>query len=204
MNQKILNKVVFLDRDGTINHDSPDYIKSRFEFKFIPGSIEAIRLLTLSGFTSIVITNQSAIARRFISPDELDHIHAMMKDAIVSGGGKITDIFFCAHMPDDRCECRKPAPGLMLQAQRKYNIDLSKSIMVGDSAKDIECAHNAGCGKAVLVQTGKDKDTEYFLKTKQVYANYIAKNLFDAAQWIITNENSTLTTQPPTPGNESQ
>ena len=182
-----LNKVVFLDRDGTINHDSADYIKSRFEFKFIAGSIEAIRLLTLKGFTSIVVTNQSALARKLISPVELKYIHTQMKDAISSGGGEIIDIFFCPHLPDDGCECRKPSPGLLLQAQRKYNIDLSTSIMVGDSAKDIECARNAGCGKAVLVKTGKDDDAEHILKTKQIVADHTADTLYDAAQWILTN-----------------
>jgi D-glycero-D-manno-heptose 1,7-bisphosphate phosphatase len=187
MSQMSLHNVVYLDRDGTINHDSPDYIKSWFEFKFIPGSIEAIRLLTLSGFTSIVITNQSALARKFISPGELDNIHGMMKDAIISGGGVITDIFFCPHRPHDGCECRKPAPGLLLQAQRKYNIDLSTSVMVGDSAKDIECARNAGCGRAVLVKTGKDDDVEHILKTKRIVADFTAKNLYDAAQWILAN-----------------
>ena len=183
-----LSKVVFLDRDGTINYDSAEYIKSRFEFKFIPGSIEAIKLLTLSGFTSIVVTNQSALARKLISPGELDYIHTMMKDVIGSGGGEIKDIFFCPHMPNDGCQCRKPAPGLLLQAQRKYNIDLSTAIMVGDSAKDIECAHNAGCGKAVLVKTGKDDDAEHMLKTKQISTDHTADNLYDAAKWILANE----------------
>jgi len=187
MSQTKLRNVVYLDRDGTINHDTADYIKSRSEFKFIPGSIEAVRLLTISGFTSIVITNQSALARKFISPAELGHIHAMMKDAIVAGGGKITDIFFCPHMPDDGCECRKPAPGLLLQAQHKYNIDLSTSIMVGDSAKDIECARNAGCGKAVLVRTGKYDEAEHILKTKRIVADYTADNLYDAAKWILAD-----------------
>ena len=187
MSQTNLRKVVYLDRDGTINQDSPSYIKSRSEFKFIPGSIEAIRLLTFSGFTFIVITNQSALARKFISPAELDRIHAMMKGAIISGGGKITDIFFCPHMPNDGCECRKPAPGLIFQAQRKYNIDLSKTVMIGDSAKDIECALNAGCGKAVLVKTGKDNEAEHIMKTKQISADYTADNLYDAAKWILAN-----------------
>jgi D-glycero-D-manno-heptose 1,7-bisphosphate phosphatase len=187
MGQTILNGVVFLDRDGTINHDSPDYIKNRSEFKIIPGSIEAIRLLTLSGFTSIVITNQSALARKLISPGELEHIHAIMKAAITSGGGKITDIFFCPHLPDEGCDCRKPATGLLLQAQLKYNIDLQRSIMVGDSAKDIECARKAGCGKAVLVKTGKDDAAEDMLKKKQIGADYIAKDLFEAANWILAN-----------------
>lgn len=187
MSQTISPKVVFLDRDGTINYDSPDYIKSRAEFIIIPGSIEAIRLLTLNGFASIVITNQSAIARKFISPAELDQIHAMMKEAILSGGGKITDIFFCPHLPTDKCECRKPSAGLIFQAQRKYNIDLSKTVMIGDSAKDIECALNAGCGKAVLVKTGKDNEAEHIMKTKQISADYTADNLYDAAKWILAN-----------------
>ena len=188
MFQTNLHKVVYLDRDGTINHDSADYIKSRFEFKFIPGSIEAIRLLTQSGFTTIVVTNQSALARKLISPEELDQLHIMMKNAIESGGGQIKDVFFCPHLPDDGCECRKPAPGLLLQAQRKYGIDLSTSIMVGDSAKDIECARNAGCGQAVLVKTGKDDDAEHILKTKHIVADHTAKNLYDAAKWILANQ----------------
>jgi D-glycero-D-manno-heptose 1,7-bisphosphate phosphatase len=187
MGQTILNSVVFLDRDGTINHDSRDYIKNQSEFKLIPGSIEAIRLLTLGGFTSIVITNQSALARKLISPGELDHIHTIMKAAIKSGGGEITDIFFCPHLPNEGCDCRKPAPGLLLQAQHKYNIDLPRSIMVGDSAKDIECARNAGCSKAVLVKTGKDDAAEDMLKAKQIAADYTAKDLFDAANWILAN-----------------
>ncbi|MGD2013769.1 MAG: D-glycero-beta-D-manno-heptose 1,7-bisphosphate 7-phosphatase [Desulfobacterales bacterium] len=187
MGQTILNGVVFLDRDGTINHDSPDYIKNRSEFKIIPGSIEAIRRLTLSGFTSIVITNQSALARKLISPAELDHIHAIMRAAITSGGGKLTDIFFCPHLPNEGCNCRKPAPGLLLRAQLKYNIDLPTSIMVGDSAKDIECARNAGCGQAVLVKTGKDDAAEDMLKSKQIDADYTAIDLFDAANWILAN-----------------
>ena len=184
---RILKKVVFLDRDGTINYDSADYIKSRFEFKFIPGSIEAIRELTISGFSSIVITNQSALARKMISSEELDFLHNMMSETVDSGGGKITDIFFCPHMPSDGCDCRKPEPGLILRAQRQYNIDLSTTIMVGDSAKDIECARNAGCSKAVLVKTGKDQEAEKILKTRRVVPDHVAENLYAAARWIIAD-----------------
>ena len=187
MGQRSLQKVVFLDRDGTINHDSPNYIKSRLEFKFVPGSIEAIRELTLNGFTSIVITNQSALARKLISAEELDSIHDMMKKKIGSGGGKITDIFFCPHMPDHGCDCRKPEPGLIFQAQRKYDIDLATAIMVGDSAKDIECARNAGCGQAVLIKTGKEYEAANILKKKRIVPDHIAENLYDAARWIIAD-----------------
>ena len=184
----MLKKVVFLDRDGTINFDSADYIKSRSEFAFIPGSIEAIRNLTANGFTSIVITNQSALARKYISPEELEAIHAMMCRAVDSGGGKIADIFFCPHLPDGGCKCRKPAPGLIYQARQKYNIELANSIMVGDNVKDIACGRNAGCGGTVLVKSGKDPDVEKELKKWPISADFVAGNLLEAAEWIITTK----------------
>jgi D-glycero-D-manno-heptose 1,7-bisphosphate phosphatase len=139
---RLLEKVVFLDRDGVINFDSPDYIKSCAEFEFIPGSLEAIRRLTANGFTSIVVTNQSALARKLISAAELNRIHAMMKRAVVSATGRITDVFYCPHLPGDGCDCRKPAPGLIYQARRKYDIDLAAAVMVGDSLDDLRLVLN--------------------------------------------------------------
>jgi D-glycero-D-manno-heptose 1,7-bisphosphate phosphatase len=182
----LLKKVVFLDRDGTINVDSADYIKSRSEFEFIPGSIQAIRDLTHNGYTVIIITNQSALARKLVSPEELDAMHAMMCCEVASAGGDITDIFFCPHLPDDGCECRKPAPGLIDQASQKYDIELADSIMVGDSAKDIACGRNAGCGKTVLVKSGLGRDVEKELMKKSIAADFVAQNLREAAGWILS------------------
>jgi D-glycero-D-manno-heptose 1,7-bisphosphate phosphatase len=182
---ELLRKVVFLDRDGVINRDSPDYIKDWSEFEFIPGSIDAIRDLTRNGFVSILITNQSALSRRLISRQKFEHVHAMMCKTIATGGGKIADIFFCPHLPEDRCDCRKPEPGLIFQARRKYNIDLAQAYMIGDSAKDIECARNAGCGRAILVKTGRDLGVEKDLNAKRIVADYVAEDLADAARWII-------------------
>jgi D-glycero-D-manno-heptose 1,7-bisphosphate phosphatase len=181
----LLKKVVFLDRDGTINVDSADYIKSRSEFEFIPGSIQAIRDLTTNGYTVIVITNQSALARGFVSAEELDAMHTMMCRAVAAAGGQIADIFFCPHLPDDGCECRKPAPGLIDQANQKYNIDLADSIMVGDSAKDIACGRNAGCGYTLLVKSGRGCDVEQELMKKSIAADFVAANLREAAAWIL-------------------
>ena len=181
----MLNNVVFLDRDGTINQDSADYIKGWSEFVFLPRSIEALCDLTAAGFTIIVITNQSAIPRKLISPQELENIHSKMKAAVESQGGKISDIFFCPHMPDDGCDCRKPAPGLIYQAQKKHDIDLSTAVMIGDSARDIECAHQAGCGRTILVKTGNGREAQRILAGKDLHPDYLAQDLYDAACWLI-------------------
>jgi D-glycero-D-manno-heptose 1,7-bisphosphate phosphatase len=182
------NKVVFIDRDGVINHDSPDYIKTWDEFGFIDGSLAAIRRLTENHFTTIVITNQSAINRKLTSMDALENIHTRLKAAAVSHGGYIENIFFCPHTPEERCPCRKPAPGLIFKAQKVYDIDLSSAYMVGDSAKDIECARNAACGHAVLVQTGNGISAQKALARKNIYPDLVAANLFEAANWILTHD----------------
>jgi D-glycero-D-manno-heptose 1,7-bisphosphate phosphatase len=142
----MLHKVVFLDRDGVINRDSPDYIKRLEEFEFLPGSLEALRRLTERGFTCMVITNQSAPARGLMTPEALAAIHRRLCADVATAGGRILDIFTCPHLPADGCSCRKPQPGLLYAAQRKYGIDFSSAAMIGDSAKDIECALNAGVG----------------------------------------------------------
>jgi len=185
MPETVLSKVVFLDRDGVINRDSPDYVKNWSEFEFLPGSIEAIRNLTGDGFATILITNQSAVNRRLISHTALQTIHTRMKAALKRRDGHVRDIFFCPHRPDERCACRKPKPGLIHQAQSKYRIDLSQSFMVGDNAKDIECARNAGCGCAILVQSGIGPDAAEILAAQNIYPDFIARDLSEAVNWIM-------------------
>jgi D-glycero-D-manno-heptose 1,7-bisphosphate phosphatase len=184
--EKKKQKVVFLDRDGVINRDSPDYIKSWSEFEFLPGSLEALKKLTMNGFVVMVITNQSVIHRKMISLTALEHIHDMMKKTVLSSGGDIKDIFFCPHIPEDQCDCRKPNTGLILKAEKKHRIDLKASIMVGDSAKDIECARNAGCGTVILVKTGNGALAEKQLKEKMIRPDVIVQDLLEAAHWIIS------------------
>ncbi len=181
----LLKNVVFLDRDGVINRDSPDYIKNWPEFEFLPGSLAAIANLTLKGFTIILITNQSMINRGISTREDLEHMHAMMIREVESAGGKISDIFYCPHAPVENCACRKPKPGLIHAAQEAWRIDLDSAHMVGDSPKDIECAINAGCGRAILVKTGNGASAAKVLQRKGIPPDYIAENLFDAANWII-------------------
>lgn len=184
----MLKHVVFLDRDGVINRDSPDYIKSWEEFAFLPGSIEAISRLTAAGHPVITITNQSVIGRNMTSPEELDRIFSEMTRAIAAGGGRVLDIFHCPHLPEDNCGCRKPKPGLILQAVEKHSIDLATAGFVGDSAKDILCAKAAGCAYSVLVESGRRPDAaKSRLAELGIHPDRITKNLLDAADWIIEN-----------------
>jgi D-glycero-D-manno-heptose 1,7-bisphosphate phosphatase len=181
-------KTVFIDRDGVINIDSPDYIKNCDEFEFIPGSTEAFRKLNQNGYNTIIITNQSVIGRKMVSAEGLNHIFTKLKTGVHECGGMVTDIFFCPHIPEDHCCCRKPKPGMILSAEQKHGIDLSTSYMIGDSAKDIECAKNAKCGFSILVKTGNGMNAKKEIASKNIKPDYIADDLLDAVNWILKTE----------------
>src|SRR3990167_4646524 len=152
------NKVIFLDRDGVINHDSEEYIKSPDEWRPIPGSIEAIAKLTQAGFVLFITTNQSGISRGFFNLNTLEKIHQKMQSSIEAIGGKIEKIYFCPHHPDDNCQCRKPKPGLFENAAKDYSINLSEVYVIGDSLRDIQ-AGLAIKAKTILVLSGNGEKT---------------------------------------------
>ena len=180
-----LSRIVFLDRDGVINADSPDYIKSWAEFNFLPRSLDALARLYKAGYRAIIITNQSGIHRGYFTPHTLAHMHARMMKQIESHGGCITDIFFCPHTPKEQCDCRKPRIGLIRRAVEKYGLEVDQSVMVGDSVKDIECARNAGCGRRILVKTGNGLSALKQLQDRRIHIDFVAQDLYDAVQWII-------------------
>ncbi|MBU1168284.1 MAG: D-glycero-beta-D-manno-heptose 1,7-bisphosphate 7-phosphatase [Proteobacteria bacterium] len=185
-----MNKTVFIDRDGVINRDSPDYITSVEKFEFLPGSLDAIRTLTLHHYDIIIITNQSVIGRGMITSDTLDQIFMKMKKGVEAHGGRLKDIFFCPHTPDDKCVCRKPKPGMIFSARDKHGIDLKQSCMIGDSAKDILCSKNAGIGRAILVRTGNGPKALLELQGKSIVPDHVANDLLDAADWLIDKDHS--------------
>ncbi len=144
---------IFVDRDGVINQDSDAFIKSLREWHPIPGSIEALAALS-QHFNVIVITNQSGIARGLLTTTDLNAMHTELKKQVCAKGGTITDILYCPHGPDDLCNCRKPKPGLLLQAQKKHMLKLKNSWCIGDSYRDLEAGLAVGT-QVALVRTGK-------------------------------------------------
>lgn len=151
-------KLVILDRDGTINHDSDHYIKSLDEWRPIKGSLEAIARLTQSGYRIVVATNQSGISRGLFTTRTLFEIHDGLQRAATQAGGRIDAFFFCPHGADARCQCRKPEPGMLLEVARRFNVALKDVHMVGDALRDVQAAAAAGA-RPVLVLTGKGKKT---------------------------------------------
>jgi D-glycero-D-manno-heptose 1,7-bisphosphate phosphatase len=149
-----MRRAIFLDRDGVVNFDSPDFIKGPDEAVLIPGSAEAVRSLCEAGFACIVVSNQSGMARGLVSLESLSATEAKLRSEIEKTGGRIEAFYHCPHGPEEGCGCRKPEPGMLLRAAQELGIELRASWMVGDRESDIACGRRAGC-QTVLVYSGK-------------------------------------------------
>lgn len=188
-------KAIFLDRDGTIN-EYVGFLRKEEDFRLIPGVSEAIKKINNSGYLAIMVTNQPVIARGEVTEEELEEIHKKMETLLGLDGAYIDDIYYCPHHPDKgfegeipelkiECDCRKPKTGMLEKAEREHNIDLSSSIMIGDSTLDIKMAENAGM-QSVLLKTGqKGEDGKY-----EVSPTLIAEDLNDAINKIICKKAS--------------
>lgn len=177
------DKLIILDRDGVINHDSDNYIKTLEEWIPYPTAIAAIGQLTRAGFTVAIATNQSGIARGYYNQATLEAMHDRLHKLVNNAGGHITQIEYCPHGPDDMCQCRKPLPGMLQKIQHHLGLEcLTGSWMIGDSLRDLQAGEAVGC-KVALVRTGKGKKTENTgkgLKNTKVF-----NDLSEFAEWII-------------------
>lgn len=153
-----MSKMIILDRDGVINEDSDDYIRSADEWVPINGSLEAIACLKKAGFLVTVASNQSGLARGFFDHKALHEMHEKMNKLLADRGASIDGVFFCPHSPKDNCSCRKPKPGLLLHIAKQFDIKLNETVFVGDSLSDIQAARMVG-SQSVLVKTGKGTGT---------------------------------------------
>lgn len=181
--------LLILDRDGVINEDSSSYIRSLEEWIPIPGSIQAIASLSRAGYSIVIATNQSGLSRGYFTLDDLEAIHARLCSEVEEQGGRITGIFYCPHLPEEHCGCRKPATGLLEAIETELGEAARGAIFIGDSLKDLQAALAFGC-RPVLVRTGKGAETEQtLLNTEGVLpepgAIPVYDNLASAARTIL-------------------
>ncbi len=177
--------LVILDRDGVINQDSDNYIKSVDEWHPIPDSIDAIARLSQAGYRVMVVTNQSGLARGYFDEITLANMHGYMCSLVESAGGDIEAIFYCPHAPGDDCHCRKPLPGMLNQIEEEFNLSVHNAFLVGDSEKDIDVGLAKQC-RPILVRTGKGASTEKKLELQKKKRIQIVDDLAAAVDFILT------------------
>jgi D-glycero-D-manno-heptose 1,7-bisphosphate phosphatase len=189
----MVNRAIFVDRDGTINEDI-GYVSRPEELKLYPFAAEAIRLANAAGFKLIIVTNQAGIARGLYSEEDLSAIHALMTEEFLRQGARVDAIYYCPHHPEIgdgkyrlACECRKPRPGLLKTAALDYGIDLSRSYVIGDKASDIELAANTG-SKGVLVLTGYGRQTIDNPTLWPCEPALVARDLLDGVRRILDTQ----------------
>ncbi len=177
-------KAIFLDRDGVINKDpgGGDYIKSWNEFQFLPGAIDAIKLLNKNDFQIFVISNQAGVAKGLFSQVDLDDVTKNMLKEIEAKGGTIRSVSYCIHRPKEGCNCRKPKTGLMEDATKGLSIDFKKTYFIGDSRLDIGAGRNSGC-KTILLLTGKETGID--IKDWDAKPDFVKKDLKEAIEWVL-------------------
>lgn len=176
-----MRKAAFLDRDGVLNRKMPEgqYVTRWEEMRFLPGSAEGIILLREAGFRVIVVSNQRCVAKGLLSVAELESLHSRMCERYAAAGAPLDGVYYCPHDLEPPCACRKPAPGLLLEAARNHQIDLRTSWMIGDTPSDMEAGRRAGCRTALLQDSA---DSEASL------ADVVAPSLLEAAQRILRRE----------------
>jgi D-glycero-D-manno-heptose 1,7-bisphosphate phosphatase len=180
-------RAIFLDRDGVINVNRPDHVKSWDEFDFLPNALAALQKLAASEFRVIVTTNQAAIARGLVTEEAVCDIHARMIAAVGRAGGRIDAVYFCPHHPDDKCGCRKPQPGLFIQAARDFEIDLACSFVIGDAFSDVAAALAIGA-RPILVLTGRGREQHAEMMANNHTGHPIAGDLLGAVEWVLRAE----------------
>lgn len=179
-------RAIFVDRDGVICENRTDHVKSWDEFRFLPGAKEGLAALSKLGLPLIVITNQAIIGRAMVPAAVVDDIHGRMVAEVEANGGRVDRVIYCPHRPEDRCACRKPEPGMLLQVAGEMGIDLSQSYLVGDAAGDLLAGERVGC-RLFLVLTGRGWG-QLLPSLRTVHRFTIARNLSEAAIHILAAE----------------
>ena len=178
-----LAPAVFLDRDGVINKNRSDYVRSADQLVYLPGAFDALRLLAGTRFRTVVVSNQSAVGRGIITVAQAHAINDELVATVHRYGGRIDAAYLCPHLPSDGCDCRKPRPGMLLRAARELNLDLERSFLIGDAITDCAAGKAAGA-RCILVLTGRGRDQLAGLKESE-YGFSVAPDLLAAVRCII-------------------
>jgi len=179
--------VVFLDRDGVINANRAEYVRSWEEFLFLPGALDALQLLQRAAFRIFVVTNQAGVGRGLLTQAALDNIHHNLVRAAQQAGARIEAVRCCPHRADERCHCRKPQPGMLIDLAKTYRLELRQAYLVGDAASDIAAGQSVGC-RTVLVRTGRGLEQLPAVERGACTPSAVADDLLAAAHWICAAE----------------
>jgi D-glycero-D-manno-heptose 1,7-bisphosphate phosphatase len=186
-----MRRAIFVDRDGVICYNRRDHVKSWQEFEFIPGVLEALAHLARLDLPIVVITNQAAIHRGLVPADVVEDIHVRMVREIESASGRVDRVFYCPHRPDEHCECRKPAPGMLLQAAGELSLDLAHSYLIGDAKTDMQAGRAVGCQR-YLVLTGRGQQEMLQCLLDGEFGFRVMPNLGAAASAIARQEDQVM------------
>jgi D-glycero-D-manno-heptose 1,7-bisphosphate phosphatase len=189
-----MNRAIFIDRDGTLNEEV-GYIDRPAHLRLFPFAAEAVRRINAAGWRAILVTNQSGVARGYLSEAQLAALHVHLAAALAGEGARLDAIHYCPHHPTEGespyrqdCECRKPKPGLLTRAAQDFDLDLAQSFVVGDRYRDVEMAHRAGAS-GVLVLTGYGRDEYEHERASWTKApEHVAENLLEAVKWILKED----------------
>lgn len=189
-----MKRAVFLDRDGVINRKAPDgdYITRWEDFCVLQGVVESIAQLNQAGFCVVVITNQRCVSKGLITSSELEKLHQQMSEYLAQAGAKIDAVYYCPHETEPVCRCRKPAPGMLLDAAHSHDIDLAESWMIGDSEVDVAAGKNAGCKAVRLISENTSVDAIVNDRTPVSDADIIAVSLLEAIRQILPSDENVV------------
>ncbi len=177
-------KAVFLDRDGTVSEEI-GYMYDAGRFKVFPWTGPAVRRINESGMKAVLITNQSGVGRGYFDESSVQRVHAILVNELAGHSAKLDGIYVCVHHPDSGCDCRKPNPGMLVQAQRELDIDLANSYVIGDKQIDVETAHAVGA-KGILVLTGYGAEEREKHKATGIQPHFVARDLMEAVDAILS------------------
>jgi D-glycero-D-manno-heptose 1,7-bisphosphate phosphatase len=192
-----MHAAIFLDRDGVIIANRPDYVRDWSEVVFLPQVLEALAKLYDSPYKIVIITNQAGVGRGIFSKQIADEINCRLVEVIIEAGGRIDGVYMCPHRPDENCDCRKPRPGMLFQAARDFDIDLQNSILIGDNLSDLQAALAAGLKTIILVKTGLGEFSLGAIETIGIDHVLVYDSLGEAIENLGTlDEQTSITCQP--------